>query len=142
MQQAVTLAATVSVFATALDSLEAAADLRTSILYLRDTCISLLSRLCHRTRPGRTNGVHRRSKRDASPSMSTALVPANNGRTNGNVDDHDSDAGGAGVPVVLVTRCVDVLRGARACTSAPVITWPLQSHADFIGCVVLVCSAE
>ena len=56
--------------------------------------------------------------------------------TNGHADPKDDNARIAAVPVVLATRCVDVLRGAGACASAPVVTWPLQSTSDFIGCAL------
>jgi hypothetical protein len=132
VQQAEMLAATVSVAAAALDSLEAAADLRAGVLSLRDSCIALLSRLCHRARADGAKDASRGGQNGASrtPALPLALT---NGRANGHTDAGDEDARKL-VPVVLATRCVDVLRCAGACSDAPVVTWPLQSHADFIGC--------
>lgn len=111
--------------AAVLDSHDTALELRHNLLSLRNNCLSILSTLCQRARSGSLKG------------LGSAAEPWTQALTVHDPTGSNTAAAGGAVPVALALNCVEVLRNAATSQSAPVTTWPLAAHHEFMGCVPL-----
>lgn len=138
MRQAEALTLIVSTITQCLESLNAKAEFSGAILGLRNACIDLLATLCTRAAQAPEAPTNGRDTTSFGPhtngQSSQAIVLRSNAA--GLPDSSDAaDAAAPSVPVLLTSRCLDVLSAAAASTSDRVEIWPAQSNAEYLRCV-------